>query len=1012
MKRIRHYRLRKGPLGKGRVLEVDLIEVEVQGVSTEGLGYLVPFRAGLEGQPLQESTRTALPVSRERAERILVRELNRRREEGYVDVESVDPTGSFAPEAELEEGPPEHDDRAATLLAYMQQPGFAPPGRKRTRIVRRVGELRIHAAIPALVTELGVARGLHRILVAWSLARVASPECAGALRTLAKDDSEPVRRFALAGLLDIPSEAEAARTAILDDLPSRFARTLDDPEALAAAIDTVVNSNHPESVLALVQLALLNTDTVRAALIPRLSTLSARPPLWRALRRIYKLAELRDDGEMFGPIASTVEHSYGQPGTSWGVTWTREAGRVRITDQIRAGSNRWGFTVPTRHWFRKRTIRILRSRGYDCSPAFIDLAMGILAAANRKNGGGRATRFILQGNRYNLYVSNHLDRHHGHEVPRPARDRHEAFPELWDARPDALVKLALGGYTDKGIEVGCVALRDRPDLAQLLTVEQVRDFVAGATPQQRALGLQAARALWNAADPDLALLVVLADSPDTTARSLAHGWMRAVTRHILADAPVLVALLTSPQDSTRAAAAELVPAARTVPGIEAKLVTGLLDHLAALPHTDPDPHTEVVADVRAVLVGTLADVLRVWPYTALARLFDTPRQDVRRLGAVLLEALVLPADQLPAELLARWTAHADPEVRKLGIRVFGRMPDPFLVERSSVLMAMLTSPVPEVRAAIAPTIARLSGSAGFAGDFFALLHDLLFRDDLAEDIQAELVAFARDHLAGPIAALDSKAVFRLLDSARPAAQTLGSRCLGTLRPALLTPREVVALADHDMRLVRATAQAWIEADAARICAEDIQLLRLIDASWPDTRALGERLLRELRPPDTLDPALLVAICDSPRAEVQALGRGLIPQLFQREHGPLLLARLAEHPSVLMQQFVSGLLHAQAAGHSDRIRSLAPYFAAVLGGVSRGGVAKARVFDFLGKELTRDPELVSWALPLLERSTGSCSVQDRARAIAILSKARRLHGVESGVVTVVAPTHRGEASHGV
>jgi len=1003
MKRIRQHRLRKGPPGRGRIVEVDLVEVEAQGVSATGKGYLVPYRSGREGQPLQEGTRTTLPVSMERAERILARELQRRRDDGYVEV--GDPDGGLDPQEPTLDLP--LSGRARTLLSYIQRPGYAPAGRRRSRIVQRVGDLRIHEATSALVSELATATGTHRIVLAGALARVASAECAGALHVLAKDDNETVRRFATFGLLQIPGEASAIRQHLLDELPGGIARSIDSESQLDIALASWLQRPGPERPLVLVSLYQLYTPAIRAVLLRTLATLRLGPPTWRAVRRIYKLAELRDDGDILGVLIHAIESNRAQPGTGWMYTWTRERGRVNIVDEIRSGSDRFGFTVATRKWFRKRARRTLARRGFDASPAYVDLALGLLAAVDGKPSpyASLAVQLVLRANRHGLHATS-LE-----PAPRSRRStRHEAFPELWDARPDALVKLALGGYTDSGIAMGCEALADCADLHRHLTIEQVVQLASASRSDQRELGLRGARAHWNPEQPNRDLLLALANSPDEVARNLALGWIRDVAGIVLADPSFLAALLLSERADTRARAAQLLDGARTIPGVEAALITTLLDRLRALPVGDA--HTPVVADLLTLFTGPLASVMAVWPYDTLATLFDATRTDVCRLGAQLLAAHTVPAEDLPAALLARWTAHPDPEVRKHGITTFGRLPDVVLVEKVPVLVAMLSSPVPQVRAAIAPTVIRLSKQPTVALEVWDLLLALIVRDDVDEPVQVELAEFAGEHLAGQLDRLTDRAVFRLLDAPGAAAQTLGATMLGRLTPGALTPAQVVALADNDMRLVRATAQAWTEAEPERILADDVQLLRLIDAAWPDTRALGARLMRTVRPPDVLDPALLVAICDSPRAEVQRLGRQLIPELFQREFGPLLLARLSEHPSVAMQAFVSGLLHSQAAGHSDRIRALAPYFASVLGGVSRGGVAKARVFDFLRTELARDPELVPWALPLLERASGSASIQDRARAIAILSAARRAHGIESSVVTVVAPTHRGEARDGV
>jgi len=1007
MKRLRHHHLRKGPPGKGRVVELDLLETAAEGVGLDGLGYLVNFRSGREGAPLQEGTRTTLPVSLERAERILARELQRRLADGYAEA-------GGAPQGESQEDPTDCSDSppacAPTIVGYLANPRSAPGDWPHTRIIQRAGQLRLRAAVPHLVAEVPRSSGLLEVVLAWALARIADPGSVGALKALAgARRSEPARRFATAGLLAIPSSSAATREALLDELPRGIGRSVenDSPEGLQIALDRHLEGQAAGAPLVLVTLALLDTPAIRSVLKPTLGRLALRPPCWQALRRIYKLAEMRDDGELWGILAGRIEHSRAQPGTRWGTTWTRASGRVNIADAARQGSDRWGFTHPTRQWFRRRTSRTLRIRGNDGCRGYVDMALGLLAAVDKQERGRpswpvghlllKHSRAFVEPGR----IGRWSPPWRGGSDPQGART--EAFPELWDARPDALLALARGGHTPFGIPVGCTALLERSDLGELASPEQAVQLLGGAHPLQVRLGLRIARAWWDPSQPSRPLLLALAGCANADARALAHGWIRDVARVVLLDPAFLLALVRCGPDDTHDLARELIPGALTVPGVAEAFVGGLLDLLTA---DDLDPASPDIDRLGALLTGVLAAHLRSWPLGPLQALLSAKVVAAQRLGSRLLARHDTPAEQLPEDLLAAWTTASDAEVRAEGVRVFSTLPDTTLQQRFAVLMAMLSSPVGEVRAAIAPTIARLSAAhSDFANSVLHAIFAILRAEEGAEGLHAELASFAEAHLGEALDKLDERAIQRLLSSESTQAQALGAARLDRLRPDRLSPAQVVALCGHDLRAVRAVAQAWVSAEVDRYVHDDDLLLRLIDADWPGTRALGAELLRAHRSDGRIDANLLVAICDSPKAEVQALGRQLIPDLFASEHGPLLLARLAEHPSTDMQRFVSGLLPAHAAGHPDRIIGLFDYFAAVLGGVSRGGVAKARVFAFLDQESQRDRAIAELAVPLLARISASCSVQDRARAIAILGRIRRTHGLSSQEIRLRPPEAR-------
>ena len=161
------------------------------------------------------------------------------------------------------------------------------------------------------------------------------------------------------------------------------------------------------------------------------------------------------------------------------------------------------------------------------------------------------------------------------------------------------------------------------------------------------------------------------------------------------------------------------------------------------------------------------------------------------------------------------------------------------------------------------------------------------------------------------------------------------------------------------------------------------LLRVLDASWEDSRAFAFHLVDQLLGPEVLSPELAIAICDSVRPDVQAFGRRTVTRMFGSSAGPTYLLKLSQHPSIEMQQFASAWLEVHASGEPARLQQLVPYLVGVMTRPSQGRIAKARVMDFLEGEAKRSEASARIIAKILTDLAATASVTYRAAAIAVL-----------------------------
>ncbi len=992
MKGIRHIHLHRGQSPHRSAVEIALVEVRAGGPEPDGRGFLVNVRVTREGKPPQESTRTPLPVTAARAETLWENERARRKQEGFVDENGPAPP-------RLVPAPP--DVRAQTIIRYLET-DTGPRDWPRSRIIQRAGDLRIVGAAPALARLVPSTTGIERIALAFALARIATPSISGALRSLAgPTEPETVQRFARAGLLAIPNERATCIATLLDELPSAICRAIQasDAHALAQAVDAYLASPDPTRPMVWVTLALLDTPEARDLLCARLRTLPLRPPHWRALRRIAKLAELRDDAEMLAILAHRIDKTRARPMGHQGFMFQNGQSR-RISDIVRSGSNNIGYTVATRTWFRRHLLRTLRSRAAAGDRAYIDLALAILSAHHDDAQPSWLVGHILLAHSLEWAPP---DRRPGPWRPRlrtqePHQARTEAYASLWDEHPDALVRLACGGHTIEGARVGCVALTPRTDLARWVTLRDVQQLFLANTDLQANLALQALAALWQQSAPDLRVLLTLAPVPRADAQARFRAWFPQATRQWMSQPEVFAELFFCPEEGPRRLATDLLPAVLSMPDSALRLTENILSRLISTDAND----TSAVPQLVCQFVEThLSRFIFALPLETLVSGLDAPHIPVREAISRWLVRHPTPVSAWPLSCVRAWMSSTTPSVRCDGVRAFRRCTNETQRSLWTHLLEIWEGSDADVRAIARGVLSDwLPTAPDYRAEVAQQLVAKLLQDERWPEFHVELATFWNeqpDHFALPLA---QSTILALLDARGRTAQTVGGQYLPQLSPDTLSTDQVLALANHALLPVRTVAQMWIEADIPRWAMQEGAILGLIDADWPETRALGIRLLTHLRSQTMVDPYLLVAICDSAQPAAQDIGRTLLRDWLDDSHNPQWMMYLAEHPSPKTQAFVAAWAIEVAATDPHRLEAMTPYFRAVLFGLSRSALAKTRVFAALETAAMHDEMLARWVLALMEDWSGSTSVQDRARAIALMVRIRSRFGLTSSIAKVV------------
>ena len=1010
------------PGAVAKVHEVDLCEVGPD-------QYVVNYRYGKLGKALQDGSLTALPVRRDEALRLFDAEIAKRHAKGYQDPNAPAPpappplVSPAAPPGVPGAGarPAAPPAASAGAPAAPARASGKPPLDQRTRLllrlrggddkykewpldraVWRAGELGLREAEPELLALLQARRSnnLRKYSVVWALLRCGSRAAVDPLVKLYEDAATPtfLKRVAAETLraLLTDHEREGLVKRERERLPPKLAQLAETGPARAfeKALWELFETDKQTATDAYWTAYFIANEHTLPAVVRFCSEAPLERPYFRILRALFKGAELRRDGQVYGILAHRFERTRAKH---------NQRGQHSAT-QARPFSER------TRNYYRWRTWRALQRLGDQSSPDFAKLATGVLLPYTDDDARrpGRFWSFCSLLYRHSpLHVPDARQRHF---VVAPGRvvNRSEPYAKLWDAAPLALMHLLDASRCEPVHEFAVRVLRDNPRFLAQLDVDALVMLLNRGYAATAALGFDLAKARHDPHHPNLALLLALAQSAYPPARAEGCRYIEQCRQHVSADSAFLCQLCLSAHADTRNFAKELVRRSTlstdTANALIGRLVAGVLE-LGEAPDPRVDDVSEILLRGLTLQIGSLGlDVLR--------DLIRHPMPRVQELGGDLLLANRNLARELPSELLMALLGGKHAAVRATGMRLLGNLGDSELASRPELLLALATSEHADLRDAVRPLIRRgTRARAELLTELGSLLLERL-RFAAGEGLHAQVAELLRQELSGHLRSLPPGEVLRLLRSRFAHAQELGGELLRTnVPPEAIEIADLVKLIDHEIRAVREACWALCEKNLERLRRAADKAVSLLDTKWDDSRAWAFEFFRQHFDDSVLTPALLVSVCDSIRPEVQQLGRELVTRYFDPAYGPEYLVKLSEHPSEALQLFATNYLDRFAAGKPEQLTQLLPYFTAILSRVNKGRLAKIRTLAFLEKEALASAAAAALVAPLLARQVVTISIENKAALIETMVRVHEKYP-EIPLPVAILPTPPREAARGV
>lgn len=1046
-----------------KVYEVDLCEVG------NGL-YVVNFRYGRRGASLKEGSKTAKAVKLTEAEKIFASLVTEKTRKGYR--EPGGQSAAVRPSSKTQLSiVADSEARKQSILKRFADEKPSNIFKKKEiwsldRAIWRAGELKIKEAVPYLINFIGTGKALRDYCISWSLGFCGDEQAIPALRKLYQTPKTPdmVRRIACEALLKL-SDAET-RNAFREDLINSLPQELSylarrgSAAAFATALSEYLDTEDHTRFEVLEKLYLIDSDTVRLALLDLLRTAPLRPNYFQRIRHIFKAAEYRRDAEVFGIIAYRFEKSRAMFSSSrWGSgldedsrypTWVHLGGENITSNYIQDGrkeiqspTSKIGYGSRTRGYLRSRVWRTLRRLGEVGDLDYVKMAVGVLLPFSDADAQAvkesfyfdqrardfvksywdafapywafnqllyqNSPRYMLRGNSKTWRCKPRYKP--GDPAPQV---REEAFPRLWEQKPEGLVHLIAESNCRPVVEFAARALGTLDEFCAQLDEDTVLMILERPYEEAARLGFKLAQARYNTLSPNRTLTMALANCALEDARKMAHAWVNNARESFLKDGDFLTAVVFSPYADTREFARNLLRSSASSEASAKALATKFLARLTAMGASE----TDVARDVVETILKCFAPQLRTIDLSAINLLLSHPLLEAQELGGQLLLNHNTPAKDLPDAVISSLIASPFESLRGIGIKLFGQLEDATLLEREGVIVSFATHELEDIRNAIRPVIRRLCNPPTTLGNDrltpeqcrdFSLKLAAQFLMSLTEKeryegVHSSLVKIMREDVGTDWMKQATQGMaWKLAQSKSQAAQELGGVLMNFKADDNASFAddfdftELVELSGHEVRAIREASWTIFSKLLRRLRVatnpdnhhlEMAKAVKLLDAKWDDSRDHWFQVFDESFTAKDFTPGILVSVCDSVKPEVQMFGRRLITRFFAEEDGQEYLLKLSEHPSVDLQTFATNYLERYAADNPSRLADLTFYFISVLSRVNRARVAKSRLMAFLTAEAQKSEAAARIVAAILTRQSVTVAIGDKASAIEALLQIRQ------------------------
>lgn len=1035
-----------------KVYEVDLCEI--------GGNYVVNFRYGRRGTELKEGVKTTSPVSLAEAEKVFNKLVEEKTKKGYQ-VSGEEAVVELKPVVTVAKNIDEQARKQFIinlLSQYTNKPtpiekgfvgkivsvlqnavsGVSNQSKEKVwkieRAVWRAGELKIKEASPLLLEIFGTENALLNYCCVWSLGFCGDEKILPNLTEIAQNEKygEAVNRIAREAIFKVGDETtkNIYREKAVNRLPEelRQAWQTQSKEILTEKLGEILQKPRRNAFDELTALYEINDEVSRSALLEILPTVPLKAKYFRPLRHIFKMAEYRRDGQIYGIIAKRFEAEKGTYNYYYNADWKQIDGKwqqVEKGDGLKTATSDFAFGNSTKAYLQRRSWRTLRRLAEIGDSDFVKMAVGSLLVFTDSDAQSPRTStyynyYDENGNynwrnprkttvswdkfapyllfnqllyrnspRYELKAGTRAFRtRKSYKIGTPAPNfREEAFPKLWEAQPVGLLHLIAESRCEEVHNFASKALRDCKDFCEKMPIDAVIMILQSPYDVSATLGFELAKSRYDSANPNVDLVLAVALCENSEARAEAIRWMDVKRDFFAKQSNVMLKLLTARHEEVRQFAGNLLLTTSYSDTEKQTLLGRLISEMFSF---DESRQAEA-KDLSEILLKSFAKDLQKLNLDVVKDLLSHQLMEVQEFGGKILLNHDTPAEKLPNELISSLIASQYAEIRAIGIQLFGQLPNENLLQRDGVIAAFLSHELEDVHNATRPILQRLSGNEKFAENMTRRIVVALLQGEISEEIETRLLNALREDIPNFANYIDEETARILLGAKSVKANELGGLAVQAnvkYWNKNFTTAEIVQFTNNEVLAVRQASWNLAENSVDQMQRDVSHLIRALDSKWDDSREFWFGFFQTKFTEKELSPEILVAICDSVKPAVQKFGRDLIQTYFKSENGIEYMLKLSEHPAPEMSLFVTNYLENYAANSPEKIAELEMYFVRVLSLVNRSRVAKNRILAFLENEAMKDEKSAQTVAKILARQSATAAIGDKAKTIESMLKIRR------------------------
>jgi hypothetical protein len=891
--------------------------------------------------------------------------------------------------------------RDSAILARLTAGKQSDSSWRLSRAIWRAGEVRLTEAEPLLCGLIGD-EPMTDYCIAWSLGRIGQPQSLPTLVKIADShgNNSNICQIAREAMRLVVSEKdrEGLIASEIDNLPSELQTLLKagDVEAFQTEFMEGLKSKYDPRLIS--SLYFIDNEITRQVVLNFLETVPFEPPFFRAVRRLFKAAELRRDAQVFGLFGYRVERHQSKfrvPSYSY----------QRYTKPTLGENPKHALGGQSRHYFRRRIWNTLRRLGELADPDFVPMAVGTLlpfkesdarvARVDSRYDWRERTYSHVYWDEFGTYWAfNHLlfanssrfveaktsFRYVSGLQPggKPPAENEAAFPELWKSEPRGLLHLLIDSQCHHVHEFAAKALRDCQEFCGELPLDVIKILLRSDYEVTIELAFEIARQRYDKNDPDIELVALLANCGLPAARTQAHQWIAERRSQFFADNDFTFAILTSKFEDTRKLGLDSASLIES----NDENIKSLVARLIAFMQSADLEQAEIANDIGATLLHrTFERAVSTLGEEVLCDLLRSEITGVQTFaGSAVLGHATLANS--PTERIMRAMLDAThPPVRAMGIKLISDLPKAALFTNIGMLAGLTCHELVDIRNEVRPLVKQLAAeNRSFGIEMASELIRRLLIPGAPEGVPTHTSEVVREDLANCLRQVTDETTMQLLNARSLPAQRVGSLLLPNVAASSLKVIEIVKLANHGILSVREIAWGMYAGDIHRMRTTMSSAVRILDSDWEDSRQFGFEFLKSKVDERYLTPEVLISICDSVREDVQQFGRDMITRRFKSDDGPEYLTKLSEHPTTSMQLFATNVLVEYGSDNPQRIKELAPYFGSVLSRVNQSRTAKDRVLQFLADEAVEDLDSATTISEILARISATCAIGDRAKTI--------------------------------